>query len=162
MLGTFGKISVAREEEEKVKKMGFKDAYVTAYYDGQHISLDKAKRVEKQQFGTVTNNTTVSNNSTISNNLAAGDIVFMVQVGAYSQVLSNADENNLKSKFAPRNVNRKFASGMNVYAIGNYKTYKEADYLKKKLLGEGHQGVFVVAFEGDNKIPVGEAIKKQN
>ncbi len=157
LLGTYGKIAVARAQSQRVKNMGYKDAYVTAYYNGQHIKLDKAKKLEKQQYGSVTNNT---NNVTTTNNVAKGSISFMVQVGAYSQALSNADENKLKSKFAPRNVNRKFAKGMNVYIIGNYKTYKEADYLKRKLLDEGHQGVFVVAFEGTNKIPVGEAIKK--
>ncbi len=160
MLGTYGEISVARAESQKVKRMGYKDAYITAYYNGQHISLDRAKKLENQQYGSVTNNVATTNNN--YNNVSKGNIVFMVQVGAYSQVLSSIDENKLKSKFAPRNVNRKFANSMNVYTIGNYKTYKEADYLKRKLLSEGHQGVFVVAFEGNSKIPVGEAIKKRN
>jgi len=155
LLGTFAKLAVARAENQRIKSQGFKDSYVSAYYNGQHISLDRAKKLEKQQYGTISNNVVISTSS-------KGNIIFMVQVGAYSQTLSGAEENKLRGKFAPRNVNRKFAGGMNVYTVGNYKTYKDADYLKRKLIGEGHKGVFVVAFEGNNKIPVGEAIKKQN
>ncbi|MDF1548851.1 MAG: SPOR domain-containing protein [Bacteroidales bacterium] len=154
LYGNFGTIAVARNENQKARNLGFKDSYVTAYYDGVHIALDRAKKIEKQQYGTISENTTVISSKSSTN------ISFMVQVGAYRESLNNTEENKLKSKFSPRNVEHKNAHGMNIYFVGNYKTYKEADYLKKKLIGEGHKDVFVIAFDDNEKISVGEAIKR--
>jgi hypothetical protein len=86
----------------------------------------------------------------------------MVQIGAYRESLSPVEINKLKSNYAPHVVETKFSDGMNIYVVGNYKTYKEADYLKKKMISEGHSGIFVVAFNGGQKVPVDQAIKMNN
>lgn len=84
----------------------------------------------------------------------------MVQVGAYRENLDNSEENQLIKSFSPRTVDKNNYGDMNIYTIGNFTSYKEADALRKKLLEEGHKDVFVVAYEGKNKIHIADAIKK--
>jgi hypothetical protein len=149
MLGTYSTLSKARDESQKAVAKGISDAYVVAYLDGRQISLEKAKEIESKQVLVQKTDIAVS----------PANIVYMVQVGAYRDRLGVADEEKLKSAFAPNRFELKTSGGMNLYLVGNFKTYKEADALKKKLISEGHSGVFVVAFNGDQKIPVAEAIK---
>jgi len=150
MIGTFSTISEARTQNSNIKAKGINDSYVIAYYNGVNISLDKAKQLEKP------NNSSYNNNNI---NYSKNSITFKVQVGAYSNKLSNNEEQKLKAKFLAWTVNKQFAKGMYIYTIGNYKTYNPAKQMKKELLAEGKDGVFVIAFNGSKKIKVGEAIK---
>jgi hypothetical protein len=149
MMGTYPTIAKAREENKRAANSGIKDSYVIAYYNGENISLEKAQKIESTQI----------QNQNPKQDLSQSSIIFMVQVGAYSQKLDLEEENKLKAAYTPRNLESRFSENMNVYLLGNYKTYKEADFLKKKLVSEGHQGIFVVAFNGDKKISVADAIK---
>jgi hypothetical protein len=149
MLGTYPSLSKAREESQQAVAKGISDAYVVAYLDGRQISLEKAREMENKQGPAQKTNIAET----------PANIIYMVQVGAYRDRLGVADEGSLKSSFAPNPIELKTTGGMNLYLLGNFKTYKEADALKKKLIAEGHSGVFVVAFNGDQKIPVAEAIK---
>jgi hypothetical protein len=150
MLGIFNTIGKAREESQKATNKGIKDAFVIAYNNGEHISLDKAIKLEKQQKGYVNDNHVIS----------SSNILFMVQVGAYHDALDNAEVSQLQKSFSPRNIDKQVSGGMNIYTIGRFVTYKDAEFLKKKLIDDGHNDVFVIAFDGTEKISVGEAIKK--
>ena len=154
MTGPYSTIAQARAAERKIKLSGFADAYVVAYNNGMNISLSAAKWEENPKTIFNQNN---QNNQT--QQYSTGIIKFAVQVGAYKNKLNNTEYQKLKRNFAPRNVAIKYSSGMNVYIIGNYKTYNEANYLKNKLHAEGHSDCFIVAFKGTEKIPVSEAIK---
>jgi cell division protein FtsN len=152
MFGIFNSLSKARAESKIAVDKGISDAYVIAYYDGENISLEKAKKLESKQGNIKEEKQVVS----------SSNVTFMVQVGAYRESLKPAEMSKLKTTYSPHAIEIKISDNMNVYVIGNYKTYKEADYLKKKLISEGHAGVFVVAFNGSQKIPVDQAIKLNN
>jgi len=151
MIGVFSTISEARVQNNIIKSNGITDSYVIAYYNGQHINLDKAKQLEKSP------NTSYQNNNNVS--YSSNNITFKVQVGAYSNKLNSSEEQKLKAKFLAWTVNKQFAKGMYIYTIGNYKTYNHAKQMKKELLNEEKDGVFVIAFNGNKKIKVKEAIK---
>ncbi|RLD68781.1 MAG: hypothetical protein DRI95_01980 [Bacteroidetes bacterium] len=152
MTGPYNSIAQARSAENLIKSKGFADAYIIAYNNGVNISLTKAKQIEKP--GSVINSVDKSNSS--------GIIKFSVQVGAYKNKLSNTDFEKLNGSFSPRKVNIKYSSGMNIYIIGDYKSYNEAKFLKNKLHTEGHSDCFIVAFKGETKITIGEAIELSN
>lgn len=149
MLGTYPTLIKAREENKRAIDAGMKDAYVIAYYNGENISLEKAQKIEPSQI----------QNQKTNQELSKSSVIFMVQVGAYSKKPGIEEEGKLKVLYAPRAIDYRLSENMNIYTIGNYKTYQEADFLKKKLVSEGHQGVFVVAFNGNKKITVADAIK---
>ncbi|MBN1253246.1 MAG: SPOR domain-containing protein [Bacteroidales bacterium] len=149
MIGTFASLSEARNQNNKIKQKGIKDSYVIAYYNGNHIKLDDAKKFEKQP------NTYTQNQTTYTKE----PVNFKIQVGAYSNQLSSNDEQKLKAKFLAWDIDKQLTNGMNIYTIGNYKTYNEANQLKKKIMIEGHKDIFIVAFKGNQKISISEAIK---
>ena len=155
MFGTFKTIDKAREESKTIVSKGFKDAYVIAYLNGEHIALEKAIKIEKQGGGKVETGKVETEKVVVSQN-----VLFKIQVGAYRDALNDIELKQLQKTFAPRNVDKQIYNEMNLYTIGSYKTYKEAEYLKKKLLGEGHKDIFVIAFDGHEKISVGDAIKR--
>jgi cell division protein FtsN len=146
MMGIYHSLSKARDEIQKAKDKGFADAYVIAYHNGEHISLDKAKSIEGKPTDII----------------KKAQIVYMIQVGAYKEKLNKTEENKLKSSYSPAKIEIRTADGKNLYLIGKYKSYKEADDLKKKLIKNGHEGIFVVAFNGEEKISVEEANKLNN
>ncbi|MEN8119550.1 MAG: SPOR domain-containing protein [Bacteroidota bacterium] len=149
MTGPYNSLVDARSAENKIKSSGIADAYIIAYNNGLNISLTKAKQIEKPGSRVNSDN----------NNYSSGIITFCVQVGAYKNKLNNADFLKLSNTFTPRKVEIKYSEGMNLYIIGNYKSYNEAKYLKNKLHSEGQSDCFVVAFKGETKISIGEAIK---
>ncbi|RLD70104.1 MAG: hypothetical protein DRJ10_20705, partial [Bacteroidetes bacterium] len=148
MTGPYSSMAHARSAEKRIKSGGFPDAYVVSYNNGVHISLTKAKNIEKPNA----NNMNYQNYNAVT-------IKYCVQVGAYKNKLSSADYQRLSRRFSPRKVEIKYTAGMNVYIVGSYKTYSEAKYLKNKLHSEGNSDCFIVAFKGGTKIPVSEAIK---
>lgn len=150
MYGNFKTIEKARAESENLANKGFKDAYVISYLNGEHIKLDRAIALEKNNP-----NYTEMNKTTTSTN-----IIFMVQVGAYRENLDANEESNLYKSYSPNKIDKKFYQNMNLYTIGHFTTYKEAETLKKKLMNEGHQDVFIVSFDGNEKISVSEAINR--
>jgi len=149
MMGSYSTYAKAKQGVNTAKKHGFKDAYVISYNDGEHISLDKARKMESKNGN--------SNNG--KNSISKGNIVFMVQVGAYREALSDSELSKLKNSYLLQKINSRLVDDMNLYLIGNCDTYADADKIKKQLLKEGHEGIFVVAFNGDKKVPVEEAIE---
>ncbi|OQY05559.1 MAG: hypothetical protein B6I20_00965 [Bacteroidetes bacterium 4572_117] len=148
MTGMYQTIAMARSAEKTIKRNGFPDAYVVAYNNGANIALTRARQIEKKSG--------VGSNYQTNN---TRKVKFCVQVGAYKNKLNDAEYQKLARNFAPRKVEIKYSGGMNIYAIGNYKSYSEAKYLSNKLQSLGHD-CFIVAFKGSVKISLGDAIKQ--
>ena len=151
MTGPYQNIAQARAAEKIIKGQGFTDAYVSAYLNGNNISLTKAKSLEKGgNYTAGTNKTTYSN---------TGNISFSVQVGAFKNKLGSSELQKMQKSYAPLSVVHRISNGMNIYFVGNYKKYSQAKALQKDLYLKGHKDVFVIAFKGNKKIPVADAIK---
>ncbi len=152
MTGPYQTLAQARSAEKLIKKQGFTDAYVAAYLNGNNIALTKAKNLEKSTGNTKTQ-TDYSPQAEIVN------ISFSVQVGAFRNKLSYSELQSFKKAYLPYSVNYKVINGMNIYYVGNYKTYSKAKALQKELYLKGKTDVFVIAFNGNKKISVSDAIK---
>ncbi len=157
MLGTFGIYSVAKQEVAKLKYKGYKSAFVTAYLDGRHISLDEARKLEKEQYAGMLQ---PYNSPKKKAKKVNGKVTFAVQVGAFSRKMSAAEVENMKPKFSYRAVNHRVMAGKHVYYIGSYNKYKGAKFLKNRLASEGHKGVFIIAFRNNTKLKITDAMRK--
>lgn len=151
MTGPYQSIAQARAAEKIIKKQGFSDAYTAAYWNGKNIALSKAKNLEKSGSS--------ASNSNYQNTTSASTINFAVQVGAFRNKLNNTELQKLKKAYLPHNLQNKTVNGVNIYYVGNYKKYSEAKALQKDLYLKGKTDVFVIAFNGNRKIPVSDAIK---
>lgn len=151
MTGPYQTLAQARSAEKLIKQQGFTDAYVAAYLNGNNIALTKAKNLEKT--GSTNTQTDYSPHAETIN------ISFGVQVGAFRNKLNYTELESLKKAYLPYSVKYKVINGMNIYYVGNYKTYSEAKALQKELYLKGKTDVFVIAFNGNKKISVSDAIK---
>jgi len=153
MTGPYQTIAQARAAEKVIKGQGYTDAYVAAYLNGNNIALTKAKNMEKG------GNAPNYSNNYQNTSQSAANISFSVQIGAFKNKLTGNELSNLKKRFAPNTVHYKVVNGMNIYYVGSFKKYSEAKALQKNLFLKGQKDVFVIAFNGNRKISVADAIK---
>jgi hypothetical protein len=144
LAGVFNTYETAKIQENRMKNLGFKEAFISAYQDGRHISLSQAKK----RTGTSETNTNMQPN-----------IYYSVQIGAYSSLLPPEKEQEFNSLSERYTISAKNGpNGLIIYTIGQFLRYDDAKAFAGTLKSK-HPDVFVVAFRNEKKIPVGEAIK---
>ncbi len=150
MKGPYYSYIEAYNETSNIRSKGFKQAYVTAYFDGQHITLSKAKGIEAAQNKEIKN----PENNTESRP------IFSVQIGAYSTELTAAKQAQFKE------ISKKYTitaladqNGLVLYIVGKYASYEETVIIKNDLKRSGFTDGFVIAFYNGRKINVNDAIK---
>lgn len=166
--GVFNDINKAISEKNNIVRIGIRDAFVTAYFNGKRISISEAKRIAEsgetfaESSGTNTSSLPTNDNSNNSSNNAAAstNIEFKVQIGAYREQVPTNVVSDLLSVASNRGLDQyKDETGVTIYTVGNYKSYDEAKSTKSTLISEGIADAFVVAYNNGKKISVEEAIK---
>ena len=127
---------------------GVQDAFIVAYKDGKRISLKEAgvhvnpSIIEEK----IPENNRVYNKSAIK---------YQVQLGSYKNTLS---EEVLSQFVGIEGIEQlELGNGLIRYTTGNFKTYYEAAVYRNKLIGKGFDGVFIIALDGQELIPVSKA-----
>lgn len=64
--GFFKKFAIADEAKREIQSMGYRDAFVVAFYNGKRISMNEAMAMSKET-PMAANNNPVTNNSTVNN-----------------------------------------------------------------------------------------------
>jgi N-acetylmuramoyl-L-alanine amidase len=84
------------------------------------------------------------------------EIRFRVQIAAIPENIPTTD-----SRFSKVREVRKFKEGQFwKYTSGNAATLQEAQEILKNVKSNGYPDAFIIAFEGESKIPVSEAVEK--
>lgn len=157
--GIFNSYESARSEKNKIVNIGINDAFVVAYQNGKRLSLDEARKIEKQG-NTKTASTSNINIPKSENNSSAdnSEIIFKVQVGAYEkQVPTNVVSSLLKIASMKDFEQKANEKGVTLYTVGKFKTYEEATQSKNIVVNSGVPDAFVIAFKGNKQISVDEA-----
>lgn len=150
--GLYATRAEADKKRDEARKAGIKDAFVAAYHQGEHVSLATAKKLMA---------TTTTKPESYKG--TKPEISFMVQVGAFSVGMPKAMENKLKALPDGDKIHKKRNdSGLYLYMIGNYPTYKQAQKLLVSVKESGLKDSFIVAYKNDTRIEVSEAIKLLN
>lgn len=164
--GIFDNYNVAKAEKDKVVNLGINDAFVAAYKDGQRISLDEARKMERENSASFAKTESISapeNNTTPTNNVvSSNDIIFKVQIGAYEKQVPTEVVTSLLKASAMKDFEQKVINGVSVYSVGKFTNYNDAVQLKNILVNDNIPDAFVVAYQGDKKITVEEAKKLLN
>ncbi len=125
-----------------VKNKGFSDALIVAYNNGKKISLQKARQIEaavKKQ----------------------NQVVFRVQIGAFSKKLSQGEINSKFGKIAavyPIYTHTK--NGLYVYSAGDASSFDEAKTIRDKIRSMGFTDAYIIAFKGGKEVPLSQVLKK--
>ena len=184
--GRFGNYDQARASQANIRRQGISDAFVIAYIDGRKVSFSEAveyqKSLESRAIAEAnTENTTpktqgvVSSEENLSNveyaplNLNTGTeennkegISYYVQIGAFSKS-PDPEILSVFSKVAGDKIHVKFPrEGLQVYRIGVFSSYEEAQNTLAEARSFGIVDAFIVAFKGEEQISSSEAIRLQN
>ena len=184
--GRFGNYDQARASQTNIRRQGISDAFVIAYIDGRKVSFSEAieyqKSLESRVIAEVNaENTTsktqgvVSSEENLSNveyaplNLNTGTeennkegISYYVQIGAFSKS-PDPEILSVFSKVAGDKIHVKFPrEGLQVYRIGVFSSYEEAQNTLAEARSFGIVDAFIVAFKGEEQISSSEAIRLQN
>ena len=166
--GVFNNYDRARSEMERIVELGITDAFVVIYYKGKRLTFAEAGVLEISTGVSIfaeTQNIKMKEQDVVDNtpdlgNTTSVNISFKVQIGAYKEQVPN----NVVSGFIKIAANNKLnqkknASGVTIYSVGNFNNYDQAQQTKTFLMNEGIKDAFIIAFNGDKKIPLNEAIR---
>ena len=166
--GIYASISEASDAKDIIVNLGIQDAFVTAYYKGERITLVEARNLLSQNGNTILTNTSTKENisltdeqafeanNQISNNDANGAIEYRVQIGAYK---GNVPVNQVLGYIElakTENIKSQQQGELTIYTIGGFSDRQSANSLKERAIGVGLIDAFVVAFKNGQKTIITE------
>ncbi len=171
--GIFNNPQDARVARDRIRNLGISDAFVTIYYQGERVSSARAQELVNQQgtsvFASESNlqsatpaqstprvQPSTPSTSAPATTSAGGSVEYRVQVGAYASEVPVEDAQIILSL---SNLDIEVDDGGNLtkYVVGGYSSYQEATTFKDRIIGQGLNGAFVVAYQNGQKISVDEA-----
>ncbi len=167
--GLFRSIQEAEIALSKVRSKGFRDAFIVAWHDGSPLPVNRAASLERSMPETARREKEVpvqpqpvkEEEKTEKEYPASHDIVFKVQVGVFSDLLSTESHRTFSRAAGSRDLEyRKNKQGHYVYSIGNFNNFEEALLMQRQLNAQGMTDAFVVAYRGDERISVEKARKE--
>jgi hypothetical protein len=177
--GLFDKYNNANAVKNDLKKLGYRDAFVVAYLNGKRINLADALATLKQEgqpvntdatatAGITANNNVPVNIEPTNNNVSAetqpvqsgnlttvNGLFFTIQIGFYSNNVSNAQLRNLKPIFREQLTNGSYR-----YTAGIYSDLELVKTDRRKVNAIGINDAFVSAYLNGQKIKITDAIDK--
>ena len=169
----FDKASVARNE---IKDLGYRDAFVVAYFNGERIPLSQAKSMTSDQAVAATNNARQGiefndqSGSNSDNNIAIqrasrgqidvkpvgerGELFYTVQIGVFGESI----DPNSTFEISPVNADRT-GNGMIRYSSGVFNSVQAASSAKTEIQEDGIPDAFVTAYFKGKRISISEAKK---
>ena len=175
--GNFNKYEVANAVKNDLRGIGYRDAFVVAYYNGKRISLAEAIDLLNKEGKPVDNNAPQTAGITLNSNVPVAPpapavvnekpaptreiakvngLLFTIQVGVYNRQVSAQQLRYLKPVFTEQ-----MTGGLFRYTAG---IYNDADRVKQdrsKVVALGISDAFVTAYLNGKKISFAEARDKQ-
>jgi hypothetical protein len=167
--GAFNNFAEADLAKDEIRGIGYSDAFVVAYRNGERISVGAARSAiaSGATSGSVASN--VRTGATSSRSLPANSVVkqgslvlkdvadqagtfFTVQVGVYSRPVRSSDIYNL----TPLNQEN-LPNGTYRYSSGIYNNEGTATQAKNEIRGLGISDAFVTAYRGGSRVTVDQA-----
>ena len=176
--GLFRDFNNANIAKNEIRKMGYDDAFVVGFYDGQRISFQELRNLDNVDITlppagadysyngvppeVLTTPSIIDDPGEISSAIAEQTInakkikgiFFAVQVGVYTNTLL---PDNLK---VLRELNSELLPNGNVrYSVGQFNSLDQAQSRKNDVLLTVSDA-FITAYEDGNRITVGQAVQK--
>ncbi len=171
LIGKYQNRALAEEAKKQIVNAGITDAFVSAYYNGQKITLAEAAQIEamnpKALITTSDNvNLTGNNIDEISKkqeveltNINIQNLYYRIQLGSFKEKVpfdKAAKFVEISNEYSIEQVQE---NNTTIYYAGKYKSYTEALTVKNKLVNQGFTDAFVVATDGKVRITIEQAKK---
>ena len=171
--GMFTSIESAKPKKSDARARGIKDAFITAYFKGERISLSEASKLLKENGSSILEKVDdfVANiedeatptDESVTYNKAPGSVpakateahtglFFTVQIGVYSKPVTNNDLNNVTPL-----ITKKLENGQMRYSSGMFKSIEDASVKRTEVLQKGVKHAYVTAYYEGKRITLAEA-----
>ena len=153
-VGSFSTYDEAKEYRDKVRKeYNIRDAFIVAYLNGSRLeSLSELKQIapgiipEEEQIQ--------PDRHEIPPDFNTGR-TYRVQI--YAVKNDRVDIQALKKEYnIDEDINEERSYQWSRYTVGNFKTFAEANRLRKKMASKGIKGAFVVTYENGKRVIIDE------
>ena len=171
--GMFTSEESAKPKKSDARARGIKDAFITAYYKGDRISLSEASKLLKDNGNSIlekvddfvasVEDAQTPTDESVTYNKAPGSVpaqaaeahrglFFTVQIGVYSKPVTNSDLNNVTPL-----ITKKLDNGQIRYSSGMFKSIEDASVKRSAVLSKGVKHAYVTAYYEGKRITLAEA-----
>ncbi len=182
MAGSFEEIEDAAAVKNDLRKLGYADAFVVAYYNGQRVqmndAIDKAKsngknvELPNDASAGLTDNANIPRNTIVATTPVnaidtqpvevtkeleqMNGLLFTVQIGVFSKQVKRSQLYNLRPIYT-----EKLPNGLYRYTAGIYNQTSNLLGDKRKVVDLGVKDAFVSAYYNAKRVPFAEGQKIQ-
>ena len=155
--GEFLNIEDAIIRRNNIRTVGYADAFIKSWRDGEEVSLVSLDNIsESQSINTLIETsapTSINNIDFSATNISyLQGVYYSVQVGVYSRPRTSAKIFGIKPLY-----HKRLSNGYWVYYSGIYKTIASANTRKEEIVEKGVSDAFVVAFNDGQSIGLADA-----
>jgi cell division protein FtsN len=154
--GVYDKKEDAIAAKNAIAEKGIKDAFIVVYVNGIRITNSEAQKMisEGRQTFAEAKPVKIGNDILIA---AADELYFKVQIGAYRRETDLTLRNEFLRTSGIKISSFRTATGLIIYAAGEFKDYNKVVELRKEIVDSGIADAFIIAMNGSRKIPVPQA-----
>jgi len=157
-IGRFKSLPEVASLKMKLQDAGYKDAFTVAYSGQKRVSLQASIKKTEKPIDQVEPEVKVEKEPITEEDLV-GDINFRVQIGVFANEVPD-EVNSLMGKYKAFGTSAvKKSNGKTVCTIGHFDSIADAGALKKKLYKSGFTDIFTVAYTGNKRISIQDAIR---
>ncbi|MCD4746923.1 MAG: hypothetical protein K8R58_11555, partial [Bacteroidales bacterium] len=156
MTGLYQTQNQAQIAKADIIVKGITDAFIVAYNNGIRIDIRQENIQEEVEVQKTT--ATATNQENLSR-IKSEVIEFKVQLGAFREEKSPEWFDDLFRKVRHEIEIHETTGGITIYTTGSFKDYNSAVEYKNYLINEGITDAFVVAYQGNKKISLQNALK---
>lgn len=139
--GPYYRYADVQNKLKNVKANGYNDAFVVAYNNGSQTTVDKAIKIEQ--------NVNTSN-----------QVVFRVQIGAFSKTLSSNEIDQKYGKIKDiYSIHTHNSNNLTIYSAGETNTFTDAKKMQQTIANLGYTDSFVIAFKNGKQVSLSSVIK---
>ncbi|RXQ96799.1 SPOR domain-containing protein [Ancylomarina salipaludis] len=160
-IGRFKSIADVSSLKKKLHEAGYKDAFTVAYSGLKRISLQTGINQTEKSNATVSEEkpeVKIEKKPLAKEDLVGG-INFRVQIGVFANGVPEKVSLLMEKYRAFGTSADQQANGKTVCTIGHFDSIADAAALKKKLHEAGFNDVFTVAYTGNKRISIQDAIR---
>ncbi|MGZ2371925.1 hypothetical protein ACXR6G_19310 [Ancylomarina sp. YFZ004] len=160
-IGRFKSLGEVASLKQKLQDAGYSDAFTVAYSGQERVSLQASiKKTEPTNEPVTKAKSDVKvDKEPLTEDDLVGDINFRVQIGVFANGVPDKVSSLMNKYKAFGSSAVKQANGKIVCTIGHFDSIADAGVLKKKLYKEGFTDIFTVAYTGNKRISIQDAIR---